>query len=101
MLEADPNGWSALIAFFGMISAIGVIVGPIVADRRAKSVKAELAAAAKDVKADLAKTHAAAEATHVLVNGQSEAREAQLDLEKRKNAKLRKQLEDAGIKPEE
>jgi hypothetical protein len=31
MLDADPNGWSALIAFFGMVSAIGVIVGPIIA----------------------------------------------------------------------
>jgi hypothetical protein len=36
MLDADPNGWSALIAFFGMVSAIGVIVGPIIAGYRAK-----------------------------------------------------------------
>jgi hypothetical protein len=70
-MDGQPNGWAALMAFFSMISAIGVIVGPILANRKAREVKADLAVAKEAVdRQDTKLTE-----VHTIVNGKSEAKD--------------------------
>jgi hypothetical protein len=75
-MASETNVWDVLVAFAACVSAVGVVVGPIIANRRAKEVKEDLGVAKKELKQDAAvreakldAVHATAVKTEVLVNG--------------------------------
>jgi hypothetical protein len=91
-MASGTNIWDVAVAFFAAVSAIGVIVGPIIANRRAREVKADLGVAKQELKDDAAVREVKLDAVHSLVNGDRLAKQQRIEA-------LESKLRDHGIDP--
>jgi hypothetical protein len=88
-MASETNVWDVLVAFAACVSAVGVVVGPIIANKRAREVKEDLGVAKQELKDDAAVREVKLDAVHSLVNGDRLAKQRRIEELEAENARLR------------